>query len=390
MTTSVGIFDSTRDLEKAVEQLAAAGFEDTVYDEAILAREAGNVASTSELGTIAHVLLRSVQPNLSPQLDRHSIVRAFRHHFRDYHLSEEVIGRLINCMSCTTECAYLSVSTVMRSPDDFFPDRPESHGLQLHANATVGMWFGEFMLLDWDMFQSSHERGAFHAAARAVSGGPVYVSDKVGKHDFDLLRKLVLSDGTVLRADYPGRPTPDCLYTDPKRDQSLLKIFNLNGDCGIVGVFNVRHDISLGERLGGSVAVSDVPSLRQGDYAAFGHRSGRLWQCAFDERTTIDLAEGEWELVSFAPVENGFAALGLADKFNSTRAISSRAWQQGECHLSLRDGGSFVAWAAHKPSAVLSDDSSIAFSYDQSTGRLTVDIPEGQSKRLIIRWPLSV
>ena len=299
-------------------------------------------------------------------------------------------GRLINCMSCTTECAYLSVSTVMRSSDDFFPDRPESHGLHLHANAMVGMWFGEFMLLDWDMFQSSHERGAFHAAARAVSGGPVYVSDKVGKHDFDLLRKLVLSDGTVLRADYPGRPTPDCLYTDPKRDQSLLKIFNLNGDCGIVGVFNVRHDISLGERVSGSVAVSDVPSLRQGDYVAFGHRSGRLWQCAFDERTTIDLAEGEWELVSFAPVENGFAALGLADKFNSTRAISSRAWQQGECHLSLRDGGSFVAWAAHKPSAVLSDDSSIAFSHDQSTGRLTVDISEGQSKRLVIRWPLSV
>lgn len=37
------------------------------------------------------MLLRSVQPNLSPQLDRHSIVRAFRHHFRDYDLSEEVI-----------------------------------------------------------------------------------------------------------------------------------------------------------------------------------------------------------------------------------------------------------------------------------------------------------
>jgi hypothetical protein len=91
MTTSVGIFDNTRDLEKAVEQLAAARFEDTVYDEAILVREAGNVASTSELATIAHVLLRSVQPNLSPQLDRHSIVRAFRHHLRDYHLSEEAI-----------------------------------------------------------------------------------------------------------------------------------------------------------------------------------------------------------------------------------------------------------------------------------------------------------
>ena len=65
---------------------------------------------------------------------------------------------------------------------------------------------------DWDMFQSSHERGAFHAAARVVSGGPVYVSNKVGAHDFELLRKMVLSDGSVLRADLPGRPTLDCPY----------------------------------------------------------------------------------------------------------------------------------------------------------------------------------
>ena len=36
MTTTVGIFDNARDLEKAVEQLALAGFEDTVYDEGIV------------------------------------------------------------------------------------------------------------------------------------------------------------------------------------------------------------------------------------------------------------------------------------------------------------------------------------------------------------------
>ena len=40
------------------------------------------------------------------------------------------------------------------------------------------MWFGEFIQPDWDMFQSGHRMGALHAAGRAVSGGPVYVSDK--------------------------------------------------------------------------------------------------------------------------------------------------------------------------------------------------------------------
>ena len=50
-----------------------------------------------------------------------------------------------------------------------------------------------------------------HAAARAVSGGPVYVSDCPGSHSFEVLRQLVLPDGSVLRASLPGRPTRDTL-----------------------------------------------------------------------------------------------------------------------------------------------------------------------------------
>jgi hypothetical protein len=61
--------------------------------------------------------------------------------------------------------------------------------------------------------------------ARAVSGGAVYVSDKPGQHDFELLRRLVLPDGTVLRGALPGRPTRDSLFCDPLRDgTSLLKV----------------------------------------------------------------------------------------------------------------------------------------------------------------------
>lgn len=43
-------------------------------------------------------------------------------------------------------------------------------------------------------------------------------SDKPGQHDFDLLRKLVLPDGAILRSKLPGRPTRDCLFSDPARD----------------------------------------------------------------------------------------------------------------------------------------------------------------------------
>lgn len=72
---------------------------------------------------------------------------------------------------------------------------------------------------------SKHAAAGLHAAARAVSGACVYVSDKPGQHDFAILKQLVLSDGSVLRGLLPGRPTLDCLFLDPLRDnQSLLKV----------------------------------------------------------------------------------------------------------------------------------------------------------------------
>uniref|UniRef100_A0A8R7NYK1 Uncharacterized protein n=1 Tax=Triticum urartu TaxID=4572 RepID=A0A8R7NYK1_TRIUA len=47
----------------------------------------------------------------------------------------------------------------------------------------------------------------YHAAAWAVSGCAIYVSDKPENHDFDLLRKLVFPNGSILRAKLPGRQT---------------------------------------------------------------------------------------------------------------------------------------------------------------------------------------
>jgi hypothetical protein len=63
------------------------------------------------------------------------------------------------------------------------------------------------------------------ATAAAAAGGPVYVSDRPGQHDFDILRRLVLPDGSVLRCQLPGRPTPDCLLCDVSRDgKTVLKV----------------------------------------------------------------------------------------------------------------------------------------------------------------------
>ena len=76
------------------------------------------------------------------------------------------------------------------------------------------------------MFHSKHPAALLHATARIVSGSGVYVSDKPGAHDFELLRRMVLPDGSVLRPLLPGRPTKDILFADVLKDnKTLLKVF---------------------------------------------------------------------------------------------------------------------------------------------------------------------
>jgi Raffinose synthase or seed imbibition protein Sip1 len=57
-------------------------------------------------------------------------------------------------------------------------------------------------LQDWDAFQSDLQipgAAAMHAASRAISGGPVYTSDKPDKHVSEIIRRLAFADGAVPR-----------------------------------------------------------------------------------------------------------------------------------------------------------------------------------------------
>ena len=56
----------------------------------------------------------------------------------------------------------------------------------------------------------------------------ILCSDKPGNHNFDLLKKLVLPDGSVLRAQLPGRPTLDSLFADPARDGTRCVLSSLH------------------------------------------------------------------------------------------------------------------------------------------------------------------
>jgi raffinose synthase len=270
--------------------------------------------------------------------------------------SDHFDNTLIVCMAGVTELCYdWRTANVTRTSTDFWPDIPASHGQHLWANACVSLWVAEFLHPDWDMFQSGHAMGSYHAAGRAISGSSVYVSDKPDAHDFDVLRKLVCTDGTILRCTAIGRPCPDCLFRDPTSEDVLLKIFNFNEHGAVVGVFHSRTGEDAAPRLSGTVSPSDIPGLPADSYAVMSHRSGEVRALGPDDSWEVSLERCEWEIFSLAPLQGNTAVLGLADKYNSGGAIRDLRYEQGRTLFHIRDGGTLVFYADRSPESVTVD-----------------------------------
>lgn len=119
-------------------------------------------------------------------------------------------------------------------------------GVHMIHCAYNSMWMGQFIQPDWDMFQSDHLCAKFHAASRAICGGPVYISDSVGGHNFYLIKQLVYPDGTIPKCLHFALPTRDCLFKNPLFDsKTALKIWNFNKVYIYINIFFCYSGYSL-------------------------------------------------------------------------------------------------------------------------------------------------
>ncbi|MCV2423673.1 hypothetical protein LNV47_24115, partial [Paucibacter sp. DJ4R-1] len=306
----------------------------------------------------------------------------------------------IACMSHNTDALYCSKQTaVVRASDDFYPTDPISHTIHIASVAYNSIFLGEFMQPDWDMFHSQHPAAEYHGSARGISGGPIYVSDAPEKHNFDLLKKLVLADGSILRARLPGRPTKDCLFSDPTRDGvSLLKIWNMNKYTGVLGIYNCQgaalsstehknafHETSK-EPITGSVKGQDVhliaevstdPQVWNGDCVAYCHTLGKLITLPHNTPLPISLKVLEYEIFIITPIkvlapELSFAPLGLIKMFNGGGAVEDLKYVtingDSRVYMEVKGCGTFGAYSSIRPTSCKVGSSNVDFSYDLGSG----------------------
>ncbi|XP_059646571.1 stachyose synthase-like [Cornus florida] len=298
-----------------------------------------------------------------------------------------------------------------RVGDDFWFQDPNGdpngvywlQGVHMIHCAYNSLWMGQIIQPDWDMFQSDHLCAKFHAGSRAICGGPVYVSDSVGGHNFDLLKLLVFPDGTIPKCQHFALPTRDCLFKNPLFDsETILKIWNFNKYGGVVGAFNcqgggwdpkekrIKGYSQCYKPMACLVHVSDIEwdqkmeATKMGEaeeFAVYQNQAEKLFLATAIE---ITIQPSSFEIFSFVPVKKlgltaKFAPIGLTNMFNSGGTIIELDYSEGGAEISakikVKGGGMFLAYSTESPKKCCLNGANVGFEWMATDGKLTLNLP---------------
>ncbi|KAK7291612.1 hypothetical protein RIF29_06903 [Crotalaria pallida] len=322
---------------------------------------------------------------------------------------------VIVSMQQGNEFMFLGTETISlgRVGDDFWSKDPAGdpmgtywlQGCHVVHCAYNSLWMGNFIHPDWDMFETHHVCAEFHAASRAISGGPIYISDSVGNHNFKLLKMLVLPDGSILRCQHYALPTKDCLFEDPLHDgKTMLKIWNLNKYTGVLGLFNCqgggwcpearrnKRAPNCSQTVTCFASPKDIewgkgkePICIKGidTFAVYLFKDDKLKFLKWQESVEVSLEPFSYELLTVSPVMFltkkliQFAPVGLVNMLNSGGSIQSLEYDEQKtlARIGLRGHGEMRVFASEKPVSCKINGAPVEFDYEDNMVRLQVPWP---------------
>lgn len=297
-------------------------------------------------------------------------------------------GAMINCMDMTNDAFYnFGKTAVARCVEDYFPDEDggvgynlERGGAAAHVLAALynSLYFSQMVWPDFDMFQSYNSNAGFHAVARAISGGPIYITDKPGKQKFDQLWPLITHDGKILRADQPGQITIDCLFQ--VQNPVPLKAWSMTGNAGLLGIWNAAD----ADSVKGSFTVSDLKDLKGDNFAVYEHRTQKVSLIRRGEKIKIGLGRMDYRYYNLVPVNKGVAIIGLVNKYNAPKTVIESIIGKKQISVKLKEGGTFVVYLTKRPSKVLVNGKDFT-SFSFKNGFIFINIPVGEGQPIEIQ-----
>ena len=236
----------------------------------------------------------------------------------------------------------------MRNSEDYFPHVEDSHPWHIFCNAHNAILTSFLNVVpDWDMFQTAHPWASWHAAARCLSGGPIFITDRPGQCDRNLIRSITAlrpqGDTVVLRPSVVGRSST--IYCAPT-ESSIWRVCSYNGAAGLggtslLGLFNGQK-----ARLTEVITLSEFAGVEKSrQYVVGSFRSGKTTGAMnWTDKFVFGLQQQGWDILTAYPIATietatstvSVASLGLLTHYTGSVALissSARVWSPASGNL---------------------------------------------------------
>jgi len=249
----------------------------------------------------------------------------------------------------------LKHGVVGRCSEDYKPGNAKRGRSHQFCSFAAMPWLGQVAWGDHDMFHSSDARyGRLMAAAKALSGGPVYVSDGPKECNMTAVAPLCYQDGRLLRPLAPGAPVYDDVFYTPNRGKALRVMAPLANGMAMFAANNLEDaevtvTASFAPAMYRQVRALiqpypgewEMPAEGLVYYNVYAEEGGR-----FDGPVEIPLRGFSDCLLQVSPIQHGWAVIGRTDKYLCGAAVEEVSMSAETMTLRLHEAGPFALYSA--------------------------------------------
>ena len=237
---------------------------------------------------------------------------------------------LINCMAQNTiNIDHTQNSSVTRVSIDYKKydeNMAKSHLFQSYTNTLL---LGQTVWPDHDMFHSCDTVcGSLMARSKALSGGPVYLSDAPKDFVKENIFPLIDDEGRIFRPLAPAVPTPESIITNPLKSGKSYRVFAPVGDEAVTLICYNLNTAPACMQVTSTVSPADY-LLRGAKKNTLTSLKDKLLLFDWKEQTyEILREEKEVKLTGFTdclfhlcPIRQGWAVIGIQEKYLSPATV---------------------------------------------------------------------
>lgn len=265
---------------------------------------------------------------------------------------------IIGCMAHNNLCAFHQpAAQIMRCSEDYKKEDAWRARHHLHNSFGNMLWLGQTVWGDHDMFHSSDRiAGPLMARSKAISGGPIYLSDAPERFVPGLIRPLCFADGRILRPLAPAVPLPESVFVDPYEDDDAYRVVApLPHGCAAAAAYNLTHPA---KPVHGAWSADDHRHAA----ALLSPAEARAWARPAESILRYDCLSGHAELqdeparfsllpltdafVVFSPVQQGWALVGDPQKYLPPSAVAVFEVLGDRVRIASHEACAVLVWRA--------------------------------------------